>query len=61
MKSIIMPKTVHLSEEIKKKFLQEVKETLATNIGVKNKKRFTAGDLWNLQRNSRSASDMMRK
>ncbi|HEY6063861.1 MAG TPA: hypothetical protein VIV35_09645 [Chitinophagaceae bacterium] len=61
MKSIVMPKIVQVDEEIKKQMLHEVKETLATNIGVKNKKRFTAGDLWNLQRNSRSASDMMRR
>ena len=61
MKSIVMPKSVQLSEEIKKQLLHEVKETLATDIGVKNKKRFTAGDLWNLQRNTRSASDMMRR
>jgi hypothetical protein len=61
MKSIVMPKTVQLSEEIKKQLLTEVKETLATNIGVKNKKRFTPADMWNLQRNTRSASDMMRE
>ena len=61
MKSITMPKTVQLSEEIKKELLHEVKETLATGINVKNKKRFTAADLWHLQRNSRSASDMMRR
>lgn len=61
MKSIVMPKTVQLSDEIKKQLLHEVKETLATDIEVKNKKRFTAGDLWNLRRNSHSASDMMRR
>ena len=61
MKSITMPKTVQLSEEIKKELLHEVKETLATGIKVKNKKRFTAADLWNLQRNSRSASYMLRR
>jgi hypothetical protein len=61
MKSIVMPKTVQLSKEIKEQLLHEVKETLATGITVKNKKRFTTGDLWNLQRNTRSASDMMRK
>jgi predicted lysophospholipase L1 biosynthesis ABC-type transport system permease subunit len=61
MKSIVMPKTVQLSEEIKKQLLHEVKETLATDISVKNKKRFTAANLWNLQRNSRSASYMMRR
>lgn len=61
MKSIIMRKTVQLSEEIKNQLLHEVKETLATDINVRSKKRFTASDLWNLQRNSRSASDMMRR
>lgn len=61
MKSIVMPKNVQISEDIRKQLLHEVKETLATHISVKNKKRFTAGDLWNLQRNSRSASDMMRR
>lgn len=66
MKSIIMPTpidtgTVQLSKETRKQLLHEVKETLATNIGVKNKKRFTAGDLWNLQRNTRTASYLMRR
>ena len=61
MKSIVMPKTVQLDEETRKHLLHEVKETLATHISVKNKKRFTAADLWNLQRNSWTASDMMRK
>ena len=61
MKSIIMPKPVQLSEEIRKQLLHEVKETLATGIGVENRKRFTAADMWNLQRNIRSASDMMKR
>ncbi len=61
MKSIVMPKSVQLSEEIRKQLLHEVKETLATGIDVKNRKRFTAADMWNLQRNIRSASDMMRR
>jgi hypothetical protein len=61
MKSIVMPKTVQLSEEIKKQLLQEVKETLATEIGVKNRKRFTPADMWNLQRSMRTASYMMRR
>lgn len=61
MKSILMPKTVQLSEEIKTQLLHEVKETLATDIHVKNKRRFTASDLWNLQRKSRSASDRARR
>ena len=61
MKSIAMPKPVQVDEEIKKQLLQVVKETLATDIGVKNRKRFTHADMWNLQRNRRTASNMMRK
>jgi hypothetical protein len=61
MTSIAMAKTVQVDEEIKKQLLHEVKETLATDIGVKNRKRFTAADMWNLKRNRRTASDMMRR
>ena len=61
MKSIVMPKTVQLSDEIRKQLLHEVKETLATEISVKNRKRFTPADMWNLQRNMRSAGDMLRR
>lgn len=61
MKSIVMPKKVQLNEDIKKQLLHEVKETLAPDISEKKQKRFTAANLWNLQRNSRSASDMMRR
>ena len=61
MKSIVMPKTVQVDEEIKKQLLHEVKETLATDIFVKNRKRFTAADMWNLKRSRRTASDMMRR
>ncbi len=61
MKSIVMPKTVQLDEEIRKQLLHEVKETLATEIGVKNRKRFTPADMWNLQRNRRTVSDLTRR
>ncbi len=61
MKSIIMPKTVQLSDEIRKQLLQEVKETLATDIIMDQPKRFTIVDLWNLKRNRRTASDRMRR
>ena len=61
MKSIAMPKSVQIDEEIRKQLLQEVKETLATDHEVKKRKRFTAADMWNLQRNSRTANDMMRR
>ena len=62
MKSIIMPKIVQLSEETKKQLPTEQKETLADNVKqVSNKKtKFTAVDLWNRQRQSRSTRTMMR-
>jgi hypothetical protein len=61
MKSIAMPKTVQVDEEIRKQLLQEVKETLATDIVIKKRKRFTAADMWKLQKNSRTANDLMRR
>ena len=62
MKSIIMPKIVQLSEETKKQLPTEQKETLADNVNqVNNKKtKFTAVDLWNRQRQSRSTRTMLR-
>lgn len=61
MKSIVMPKTVQLNEEIKDQLSAEVKETLADMANTGNKTKFTAMDMWNRQRNSRSASAMLRK
>ena len=64
MKSIVMPKTVQLDEEIKKTLteqVQEVKETLAQPQEVQISSTFTAVDMWNRQKHSRSASDMMRR
>ena len=64
MKSIIMPKTVQLNEELKKQAkeeLLEVKETLAEPDGENTRDRYTAVDMWNHQRNSRSATDRMRR
>ena len=62
MKSIVMPNTVQLNEETKEKLSTEVKETAAKDVRVNNRTRkFTAADMWNHQRKSRSASAMMRK
>ena len=61
MKSITMPGTVVLDEEIKRQLLHEVKEILATEFVVKKRKRFTATDLWSLQRNWRFAGGIMRR
>ena len=69
MKSIVMP--IHeaivneqLSEETKKQLeteLTEIKETLATPNGVDTRSKFTAVDMWNVHRQGRSASDMIRR
>jgi hypothetical protein len=61
MMSIAMPKTVQVDQEIKKQLLHEVKETLATGIEIKNRKIFTAADMWNVNRNRRTASDIMHR
>ena len=66
MKSIVMPKTVQLTEETKEhpdsyREPAEVKETLVKDANVNKKNKFTAADMWNRQRKSRSASDMMRR
>jgi hypothetical protein len=63
MKSIIMPNPhVQLSEETKAKLAQqEVKETLANEAKNNEQKKFTATDMWNRNRNSRSASDRIRR
>ena len=62
MKSIIMPVPEQLSEETKTKLSEEVKETVAPEAIVNARNRtFTASEMWNRNRQMRSASDMMRK
>jgi hypothetical protein len=64
MKSIVMPVPEQLSEETKKQLSTEVKETVAKEALVKNKKKkaFTAQEMWNhRRRRMRSASDRMRR
>ncbi len=59
MTSNVMPSVVQIEEESLKQLVTEVKETLATNINLqpttaKNKK-FGIVDMWNCQRNVRTA------
>ena len=67
MKSIIMPVHEQLDEKTKDQLFNEVKErvakTLPIDIGTKNqkKKTFTVQDMWNRQRQAKSASAMMRR
>jgi hypothetical protein len=59
MKSDVMPSIVQKSIL---NTIVEVKETLATGItpGRKNRRSFGAVDIWNIRRNSKSASGMVR-
>ena len=67
MKSITMPVHEQLDEKTKDQLFNEVKETVANaipiTIGVKDQKKntFTVQDMWNRQRQAKSASDMMRR
>lgn len=57
-----MPVPEQLSEETKAKLSEEVKEIIATEVIVNLKNRtFTASEMWNRNRQRRSASDMIRK
>jgi len=61
MKSIIMPVTEQLNEELNQ-LPEEVKVVKETIVKKKSKqKRFTASEMWNRRRQMRSASDMMRR
>jgi len=63
MKSIIMPVPEQLDEKKKDQLFDEVKETVAktTNEKDQKKKTFTVQEMWNRQRQAKSASDMMRR
>ncbi|MBL7724689.1 MAG: hypothetical protein JNK27_11095 [Chitinophagaceae bacterium] len=61
MKSIIMPSTVQLNDETKKELSQEVKETVAADAINNKNQTFTVSQMWNRQRQMRSASDRIRK
>ena len=63
MKSIIMPVPEQLDEKMKDQLFNEVKETVAKTTIVKDQKKntFTVQDMWNRQRQAKSASAMMRR
>ena len=64
MTSNVMPSIVQIEEESLKHLVTEVKETLATNIKLQpatlKNKRFGIVDMWNCQRNIRTAASMRR-
>ena len=63
MKSIIMPGHEQLDKKAKDQLFKEVKETVAKTTIEKdqNKKLFTVQEMWNRQRQAKSASAMMRR
>ena len=67
MKSIIMPVHEQLDKKTKDQLFNEVKETvpetipIAIGINDQTKKTFTVQDMWNRQRQAKSASAMMRR
>ena len=63
MKSITMPVHEQLDQKTKDQLFNEVKETVAkTTIETNQKKKtFTVQEMWNRQRQAKSASDMMRR
>lgn len=63
MKSIIMPVHEQLDEKTKDQLFNEVKETVAKTTIVKSQKKntFTVQEMWNRQRQAKSASAMMRR
>ncbi len=64
MESNVMPSIVKIEPESLKKLVQEVKETLATDINIEiigtKQKSFGIVDLWNRHRSLRTAT-LMRK
>ena len=63
MKSITMPVHEQLDKKTKDQLFNEVKETVAKTTIEKDqqKKTFTVQEMWNRQRQGRSASAMMRR
>ena len=63
MTSNVMPSVIQIEKENLKKLVTEVRETLATDINVSKiikHKKFGIADMWNCQRNVRTAVSMRR-
>ena len=63
MKSIVMPVHEQLDEKTKDQLFNEVKETVATTTSKKHQKKkgITVQEMWNRQRQAKSASAMIRR
>jgi hypothetical protein len=62
MKSDVMPSIVQMEYGVLKTLLEEVKETLATDVKMPEpaKPSFGIVNLWNIRRNAKSASSMFK-
>jgi hypothetical protein len=58
MKNDVMPSIVQMERKVLEKLVTEVKETLATDtqLSSKNGNSFGLVDLWNIQKNMKSAN-----
>ncbi|HEY6504317.1 MAG TPA: hypothetical protein VIZ28_10110 [Chitinophagaceae bacterium] len=63
MKSDVMPSVVQMGAEELQQLTAEVKETVASGIQLPKtkKKSFGVADMWNIRRNARSTSDLLRR
>lgn len=63
MKTSVLPSVIQMEPEALQQLVAEVKETIATSEhfapAVKNQRSFTAGNLWNIRRQSRTAVSRM--
>ena len=66
MKNDVMPSIVQMEADDLRQLTAEVKETIATNIKLAKEKSISPSfglvvDVWNIRRNAKSASGMMRR
>jgi hypothetical protein len=63
MRNDVMPSIVQMDAEELQNLVAEVKETVAKGIQLPKAKQktFSAADMWNIMRNGKSASSMLRR
>ncbi len=63
MKSDLMPSRVQMEAQVFNSLVKEVKETVATGIDMSEPKKPSFGlvDLWNIEKNRRSANSLLRR
>jgi hypothetical protein len=63
MKNDVMPSIVQMDTDELKSLLTEVKETVAKGFEMNRQpnRSFSVADMWNIRRNAKSASAMLRR